>query len=120
MSIAKIGGIPVPYVYAIVIEREVIGDEGRTAGGKLRRDVVAVKRTWRLQTRPMTKAEATAITNHLDARMYSNVYFWLNEFGDQTNAILVYVDIDEEEIVQFGNPGWQRDGRQLTMTIREQ
>ncbi len=115
MSIAKIGGIPVPYVYAIVIEREVIGDEERTAGGKLRRDVVAVKRTWRLQTRPLTKAEAPASTNHLDAIMYGTTTFEL-----EGASMLAYVDIDEEEIVQFGNPQWQRDGRQLTMTIREQ
>ena len=58
MGVATIGGNEVPYVYAVTINRETIGDEARTAGGKLRRDVVAIKHSWRLQTRPMTAAEA--------------------------------------------------------------
>ena len=117
MSVAKIGGTPIPYVYAVVIGREVEGDEARTAGKKLRRDVVAVKHTWRLQTRPMTKAEAQAVISGLESAMFAAETFELED----EDSVMAYVDIDEEEIVQFGRDGvWHNDGRQLTLTVREQ
>jgi hypothetical protein len=120
MSVAKVGGYPIPYVYAIVIDREMVGDEARTAGGKLRRDIVAVKRTWRLQTRPMKKNEADTILGVLQAVSYGVVDFWLDDFGAEENSIPAYVDVESEERVQFGRDGvWHSDGRRLTLKISE-
>ena len=52
MSVAKIGGYPIPYVYAIVIDREILGDEARTAAESAAH---CSRRTWRLQTRPVNQ-----------------------------------------------------------------
>ena len=47
MSTAKFDGIIIPCVYAISITRELVGERARTAAGKLRQDVVAIKRSLR-------------------------------------------------------------------------
>ena len=117
--IAAIDGIEIPYVYEIDVERVFVGDEGRTVGGKLRRDAVVVKRIWNLQTRPMTKDEAAPLIDHLDGIMYSAVDFWLDEFGDTSKTVRAYVSIFEERVA-FGRGGkWYKDGKQLTITVEE-
>ena len=116
MGVAMIGGNEVPYVYAVTINRETIGDEARTAGGKLRRDVVAIKHSWRLQTRPMTAAEAATLTDYIEGLLGGTTTFVL-----KGTSYTAFVDIENEEFVQFGRDGvWHNDGRQLTLTIREQ
>lgn len=118
--IAAINGIQIPYVYAIEVERMRVGDEGRTIGGKLRRDIVAIKRIWNIQTRPMTKDEAAPILDHLDSIMYSAVDFWLDEFGDMMRTVRAYASVYEER-VSFGRGGkWYKDGKQLAITVEEQ
>lgn len=121
MSVAKIGGYPIPYVYAIIIDREILGDEARTASGKLRRDIVAVKRTWRLQTRPITKSEADTILSVLQTASHGVINFWIDDFGDEENSIPAFVEVETEERVQFGRGGvWHPDGRQLSLIVVEQ
>ena len=70
MAAAQFDGIDIPLIYAIELERQVIGDRRRTAGGKMRQDVIAMKRQWTLTTRPMEKADADALINHLEANKF--------------------------------------------------
>ena len=112
--IAKIGNTEVPYVYALNVTRETIGERQRTAGGKLRQDVVAVKRTWRLQTRVITKSKATSIQTEVASG--AAVDFTLDELGSSVKA---YVDIQEERVPSFRDGTWQTDSRVLTLTVTE-
>ncbi len=123
MSTARFDGIIIPCVYAISITRELVGERARTAAGKLRQDVVAIKRVWELQTRPISKDLADTLLSWLDEKLYFVGDFWLDEFGPESETVKAYVlpDSVEEERVQFGNAdGWHRDGRQISMTIVEQ
>jgi hypothetical protein len=121
MATARIGGIEIPAVYAVDIGHEVLGDKARTAGGKLRLDFVRVIHTWKLQTRPITKASRDALINFLDSIAWGACEFWLDEFGDPSNTRIAYVTVDSDERVQFWKDGvWQRDGRQMTLTIEEE
>lgn len=71
-----IDGVEIPGVYSDEQpEDEIIGDEGRTADGSLRSDIIAVKRSWRLQTRPITLAEKDAILTPLRAALYAPVAY---------------------------------------------
>ena len=81
MAAAQFDGIDIPLIYAIELERQVIGDRRRTAGGKMRQDVIAMKRQWTLITRPMEKADADALINHLEANKFEAGDFHLDEFG---------------------------------------
>ena len=81
MAAAQFDGIDIPLIYAIELERQVIGDRRRTAGGKMRQDVIAMKRQWTLTTRPMEKADADALINHLEANKFEAGDFHLDEFG---------------------------------------
>ena len=112
--IAKIGNTEVPYVYALNVTRETVGERQRTAGGKLRQDVVAVKRTWRLQTRVITKSKATSIQTEVASG--AAVDFTLDELGSSVKA---YVDIQEERVPSFRDGTWQTDSRVLTLTVTE-
>lgn len=114
MMIAKIGGVEIPAVYAIETDRQIIGDRARTAGGKMRQDLVTIKRTWQLQTRPITGTQANALFAVIDGA----VDFWLDEFGEDT--VKAYVTISDKRS-QFGLNGvWQKDGREITLTVEEQ
>lgn len=112
--IAKIGNTEVPCVYALDVTRETVGERQRTAGGKLRQDVVAVKRVWRLQTRVMTKSKAASILNEVASG--AAVDFTLDELGSPVEA---YVDIQEERVPSFRCGAWQTDSRVLTLTVTE-
>lgn len=117
------GAIEIPGVQTQKLGRQVIGERGRTAGGKLRQDVVAVKRAWRLECKFMTNIEHDAIVNHLDTLMYGATTFWLDELGGTAaaNSIPAYVDIEDDERVQFGRGGvWHSDGHSITLAITEQ
>ncbi len=115
MAIAKIDTIDIPGVYTQRVSREEVADEGRTAGGKLRRDVVvAGKRIWRLETRVITTAQRNALVNHLESIMWGFVDFWLDEFGAESNTVRAKVEIEEDRPTQLPNL------RTLTLTITEQ
>ena len=124
MSIAYLnnGAVELPNVRAQQISWEVIADEGRTAGGRFRRDIVAIKRAWRLELSYLTRAQYDAIINYLNSVMFGAITFWLDEFGGaaSTDSIDVYVDIESDERVQFGSNGtWHSQGHNLTLLVRE-
>lgn len=121
MAIAQINGIDVHYVFAVQVGRELVAERTRTAGGKLRQDAIAVKRTWTLETRPMTKAQSDALTQAIDLAFGGPMSFWLDEFGPPGTTIEVFVEIQNEERVAFARDGvWHNDGRQLSLSIIEQ
>lgn len=74
-----IDGIPVPTIYEESSGREEIADQHRTATGTLRRDVVAVKRTWSIRTRPIKKVQRDALLAHLDGIMWGFVDFMCDD-----------------------------------------
>jgi len=122
MSIAKFNDETVPYVYAIIVDREFVGDRVRLAKGKMRQDITAVKRTWNLETRVMQSSEADSIKDTLEDNSWQ-VDFWLDEFGDSSNTVTAFVNIGNEERIQFGardGSGWQNDGKQFEFEIIEQ
>lgn len=121
MAVAKFDGIEIPLIYRADIEHELVGDTGRTVSGKMRRDVVAVKRVWRLQTRPLTPTQANALIDHLRANLFTVGAFWYDALGAETNTVQAYVEIEQDSRVQFLRDGvWYSDGRQLTLRVTEQ
>lgn len=70
MAFAMFDGIEIPKVFELDMEDEVLGDFGRTAGGKERGDVIGVKRTVTLRTRPITQAERDALVGYLRSILY--------------------------------------------------
>lgn len=120
-NVAKLDSVYIPNVTAIEMTPEVIMDEARTASGVLRRDVVAVKRKWKLTASYLSSAEASAILDLLSGKSYGAVAFWLDEFGAESNTVTAYVTIDRRERVQFTHPaaGWQTNGATIEMTITE-
>ncbi len=117
---ASFNGIEIPRVYDVQITRQVQGDRARTAGGKFRQDVIAEKRIWTLQTRPMPLSMAIPLTNYLRSTLYTEGAFWLKEFGGVSNAVIAVVTSLEEKVMAFGENGtWHNDGRQLSLTIEE-
>jgi hypothetical protein len=96
----------------------MIGERSRTAGGKLRQDFIAMKRIWKLKTRPMTKAQANVLIDYLNTNDWQVGNFWLDEIGSNIQA---FVMIDSENRVQFyDGPTFVPDGRELELTIEEQ
>jgi len=124
MAVAYINKtIELPTVTAQRISREMVGERSSTAGGKLRQDVVRVRRVWRLQCKFLTQTQYSAIVTHLQGSLFAATDFWLDEFGGTAaaNSITAYVDIEEDERVQFRAPGgaWESQGRHLTLVVRE-
>jgi len=115
--------IELPTVTAQRINREMVGERSSTALGKLRQDVVRVRRAWRLECKFLTQTQYSAIVNHLQTNLFAATDFWLDEFGGtaSANSIMAYVDIEEDERVQFRNPNntWESQGRNLTLIVRE-
>lgn len=93
-TIAQFDGIDIPLVYSQVITREIIADSARTAGGVLRQDFTAVKRTWRLQTRPIDIASLEILTDWLDSIAWAWGEFWLDEFGPPSATVEAFLTID--------------------------
>ncbi len=125
MAIAYLdnGAIEIPGVQAQKLTRQVVGERGRTAGGKLRQDVVAVKRAWRLECKYLTTTQYNAIIDHLNSLLFGATTFWLDELGGTAaaNSIAVYVDIEDDERVQFARDGtWYENGHSITLTVTEQ
>lgn len=117
------GAIPLPNVRSVKPGREIIADRSRTAGGKMRQDVTAVKRAWRLELRYLTPAEYLAIVNHLDWLWYGPTTFWIDSLGGapETDSVAAYVTIEDDERVQFGRDGtWYSDGHNLILSVVEQ
>lgn len=122
MTSAKIDSIDIPLVHSVEISREFVGERARTAGGKLRQDLVAVKRSWQLQTRPITLAQANQLLDHLRVGNYGPVAFWLDDFGLETNVVscIILPESIQESHVQVSIDGvWHRNARELSLTVVE-
>ena len=80
MAVAYINKtIELPTVTAQRISREMVGERSSTALGKLRQDVVRVRRAWRLECRFLTNAQYTAIISHMESVSWAAVPFWLDD-----------------------------------------
>jgi len=112
---AKIAGIDIPLLYSQLTRREIVGDRERTAGGKLRSDITAVKRTWELRTRPMPSTQSSLLASTLDGLLFGVTTLWLQEFGSTGNAVAAFVtDFEETRDVET------QARRSLTITVEEQ
>lgn len=113
MATATFDGIEIPLVFAYETDREVIGDKRRTVGGKMRMDVIAIKRQWTLQTRPMPKADRDTLIDHLVAIKFQAGDFVLSELGPGSIRALMSIDRDVREV---SHP----DRRSLTLSVLEE
>lgn len=102
--------IEIPLVYAYEVDRELIADKRRTVGGKMRMDVIAVKRQWTLQTRPMPKEQRDALVNYLIGIKFQAGDFYMADTG--TVRGLMSVDRDVREV---SHP----DRHSLTLSVLE-
>lgn len=120
-NIATFGGVEIPLVTDLEIERVFVGDRGDTASGRLRQDSVRTKRRWRLRTAKITRVRAEALLNHLKSIEWGEGQFWLDEFGaGNTVTAIVLAETVRESRTPFGDSsGWHADGRQLEFTVAE-
>ena len=63
-------------VRSITETGEDIADKGRTAGGKERRDAVAAKRAWEVETPPVPLSELAPLETHLWAIQWGYGDWW--------------------------------------------
>lgn len=110
---ASFDGIEIPLIYAYQTVREFVADKRRTVGGKMRMDVVAVKREWTLQTRPLPKAHRDAILEHLRAIKFQAGDFVLHELGPESIRALMTVAEDDRDV---SHP----DRHSLTLLVMEE
>ncbi len=103
--------------------REILADVDRTAGGKLRQDLVVAKRTWELTLPYLTPAQYQAIMSHLDSIGWGPTPFWIDELGGEpaTHSVSALVRLTSDKRVQFAGPaGWINNGHTIGLSIREQ
>lgn len=114
--------IELPNLEAQEDGRELIGERARTAGGKLRQDLVAVKRTWQLTLRHLAPEQHQAIITYLDSAGWGAVPFWIDSLGGSpADSISALVELTSCRRVQFGGRhGWVSDGRTIELTVKEQ
>lgn len=112
MATAIFDNIEIPLIYAYQTGRAFVADKRRTVGGKMRMDVVAVKRQWTLHTRPMPKADRDTLVDYLVSIKFQAGDFVLGELGPGSIRALVTVDSDTREV---SHP----DRRSLTLTVME-
>ena len=110
---AYFDGIEIPLVYAYQTARQLIADKRRTVGGRMRMDVVAAKRQWTLQTRPMPKAHRDAILDYLRSINYQAGDFILTELGHTPIRALMMVQDDRRDV---SHP----DRHSLTLLVMEE
>jgi len=110
---AYFDGIEIPLVYAYQTARQLIADKRRTVGGRMRMDVVAAKRQWTLQTRPMPKAHRDAILDYLRSINYQAGDFILTELGYTPIRALMMVQDDRRDV---SHP----DRHSLTLLVMEE
>jgi len=111
----------IPKVYEQDEDFDLIADRSRTAGGLLRQDVIAIKKSWTFKTRPLTYSEAYDFVNFLIGEMFAVGDFWTDEFGLESSTIEAYVSPNIKITrVAFARDGhWYADGRELTVTVEE-
>jgi len=104
VAIAKIDHIYLPKVYVEETQRRIIGDRSSSAMGTTHMDIAAVKRTWKLDLRPLPKSDVFDLISHLDAKLWGVVEFWIDYFGAESNVVLAYVSIPGD-VRSLSQPG---------------
>lgn len=118
MAYATFDGYEIPRVYDVQVERILVGESARTAGGKLRQDAIAYKRRWTLLCRPVPKHRVDPLLYHLESALYAPGAFWLYGMGGPVSAMVT--EVSEQVVACAGDDGtWHKDGRQLTITVEE-
>ena len=91
MASAKFDGFEIR-VRSITESYEDIAETGRTAGGKERRDAIAAKRAWEVETPPMPLSKVTPLEDHLRAIVWGYGDWWYRDFGDESNTVRARID----------------------------
>jgi hypothetical protein len=114
---ASFDGIEIPNIASFDSMYEEIGDIDRTAGGNLRQDMTAIKRTWNITTTPITWERASPLVNHYLSYMGAEGDFW---FYGQPAPIRATLKINNHPLSQFASRGgWEKNGVTLNITITE-
>ena len=87
MASATWNGQPIPGIRDVSEEDVLLADESTTAGGSLRRDVVAYRRQWTLRTAPISADEADAICQAIRASVYGVGQFWVKGLPGPVEAL---------------------------------
>lgn len=111
---ATFDGIDIPRIFEMDREPIVIADITRTAGGKERMDVVAVKGRWSFRTRPIPATSAAVLWNHLGDVLWRYGDYWCDEFGDPSNTVRARMELRESRSYRLPTH------RELTLTVIEQ
>ncbi|MDD4804275.1 MAG: hypothetical protein PHN69_03800 [Candidatus Pacebacteria bacterium] len=110
-------GIEIPEVASVDPTFEEICDSERTAGGYLREDMIAIKRSWKIQTAPITWEQASPLVNDYRSTMGAEGDFL--PFGE-VYPIKAKLKIDNMPTTPFMHDGvWQRNAVTLSLTITE-
>ncbi len=120
---ASFNGIEIPNVAEVDVARRLYGETAQTAGGKLRRDIVAVKRIWTIRSIVATLDDIKPLLDNLESTLYAEGLFWLKEFGNPGNSVLAMVDPESltEQIGAFKKGGkWHVDGRSEVVFVIEE
>lgn len=107
--------IPLPGIVSQRLDRTLFGGAGRTLDGSMRGVYHAQRRAWRLKTSALHKPIADMIVDYLLAHPWAH-WFWLDEFGPESNRIKAYIDIEEYDRRTLG----PEDRRPLNLTVSEQ
>lgn len=122
MSLAYINeDIELVNIQAQSIAHEIIGETAFTALGKLRADRITSKKSWTLESVYLTNAEYKEILDYLESINFGVTSFWLDEFGGEpeNDSIDAIVTIESDERVMFFRDGFNNDGRNLSLLVRE-
>lgn len=99
-TVLTYGGRPLPAIASQTDEFESLVDRQMTAGGDYRQDNIAGiadRRIWRFRTAKLTKDQVDAFVNPIRINGYRAEALWIDDFGDQTNAVLAYCTIERIE-----------------------
>jgi hypothetical protein len=88
MSTATFDGIEIPLVYSQETSREVLADRRRVASGRMRQDVIALKKQWTLITRPIALTDRNTLYDHLVNIDWQARDFFLDDLGVTVRAFL--------------------------------
>jgi hypothetical protein len=114
--------IPLPGVTGQTIEWRKIADGGETADGTYREDIVAIKKSWRLDVAQMSHADYKAVVDYLDSIMWGEDWFWLDEFGGtpETHSIRAFFSPERDtRSPHVVDGGWDNKGRAFGILVRQ-
>lgn len=117
----KFDGIDLPPVYELESPPDFIGQRERTANGTMRQDVTATKREWTASCRVVSLSDAEEILDYITGNYFASGALWIDEFGDESNTVEVFPDIESVERVQFtdADGNYHSDGKEITFVFEE-